>query len=195
MKAKLLGITLAMTLGVTAYAQHHHGHASPPAPMQGQGISPDQMSQMKSMMGMMQKMMPMMQKMQQAGSTPEQRAEMMRQMAPMMQNMMPMMQGMMNGSHTGHGAASTNPTAPHVRAYAEAMDRMHDPMNAGVAASDPDEGFVRGMIPHHQGAIDMAKIVLQYGKDEQVRKWANDVIREQQREIGEMEAWLKKNAK
>ena len=41
----------------------------------------------------------------------------------------------------------------------------------------------------------MARVVLQYGKDPQVKKWANDVIREQQREIGEMEEWLKKNAR
>jgi uncharacterized protein (DUF305 family) len=71
------------------------------------------------------------------------------------------------------------------------MDRMHGPMMQGIQEPDPDVAFVKGMIPHHQGAIDMAKVVLQYGKDEQTRKWAADVIREQQREIGEMQAWLK----
>jgi uncharacterized protein (DUF305 family) len=41
----------------------------------------------------------------------------------------------------------------------------------------------------------MAKIVLQYGKDSQTRKLAEDVIREQQREINDMQAWLQKNAR
>jgi uncharacterized protein (DUF305 family) len=58
-----------------------------------------------------------------------------------------------------------------------------------------DAVFMAMMIPHHQGAIDMAKVVLQHGKDEQTKKWANDVIREQQREIDEMQAWLNKRVK
>ena len=81
------------------------------------------------------------------------------------------------------------------KAYTDAMDRMHGPMMQAVQDSDPDAAFVKSMIPHHQGAIDMAKIVLQHGKDAQVKKWANDVIREQQREIDEMQAWLKKRGK
>ena len=68
-------------------------------------------------------------------------------------------------------------------------------MMEGVQASDPDVAFVRGMIPHHQGAIDMAKVVLQYGKDPQTRKLAEEVVRAQEREITEMQEWLKKNAR
>lgn len=75
----------------------------------------------------------------------------------------------------------------------EAAGRMHGPMLAGLQTDDPDVAFVRAMIAHHQGAIDLAKVVLQYGKDDQAKKWANDVIRDQQREISEMEDWLKKN--
>jgi uncharacterized protein (DUF305 family) len=51
------------------------------------------------------------------------------------------------------------------------------------------------MIPHHQAAIEMARIVLKHGKDEQAKKLANDVIREQTREISDMQEWLKKRAK
>jgi uncharacterized protein (DUF305 family) len=100
---------------------------------------------------------------------------------------------------SGHSGSQAMPAAPAqseaVKAYSTAMDRMHGPMMQGVQDPDPDAAFVKGMIPHHQGAIDMAKVVLQYGKDEQTRKWAADVIREQQREIDEMQAWLKAKGK
>jgi uncharacterized protein (DUF305 family) len=109
----------------------------------------------------------------------------------MMQQMMRGRMGMMPG---GMPAQPANLT-PASKAYMEAAERMHGPMMAGLQASDPDVAFVRGMIAHHQGAIDMAKVVLQYGKDEQAKKWANDVIREQQREIAEMEEWLKKHTR
>ncbi|MBL8702065.1 MAG: DUF305 domain-containing protein [Alphaproteobacteria bacterium] len=115
--------------------------------------------------------------------------------------MQQMMQGGMMGQggaggHAQHGAAPQAAALPaFTKAYVEAMDRMHGPMMEGVKAPNADVAFVRGMIPHHQGAIDMARIVLQHGGDDQVKKWAVDVIREQQREIGEMEAWLAKNAK
>jgi uncharacterized protein (DUF305 family) len=80
------------------------------------------------------------------------------------------------------------------RAYVEAMDAMHGPMMDGVMADDPDVAFVRGMIPHHQGAIDMAKAELQYGDDLWAKEMAQKVIDAQEAEIAQMKEWLAKVA-
>jgi uncharacterized protein (DUF305 family) len=102
-------------------------------------------------------------------------------------------QGTHHGGHSGHGKPSAAQAAdtPATKGYREANAKMHRDMDI-VFSNHADIDFVRGMIPHHQGAIDMAKVALQHGKDEQIRKWATDVIREQEREIAEMQAWLKK---
>ena len=71
------------------------------------------------------------------------------------------------------------------------MDRMHGPMMQGIANADPDAAFVLGMIPHHQGAVDMAEIVLKFGKDARNQHLAREIIAAQRREIGEMREWLK----
>ncbi len=96
--------------------------------------------------------------------------------------------------HNEHGAAPADETEA-TRAYVEAMDRMHGPMMQAAQDPDPDVAFVKGMIPHHQGAIDMAKTVQQYGDDEEMSAFAARIIETQQAEIAEMEAWLKKNAR
>jgi copper transport protein len=80
---------------------------------------------------------------------------------------------------------------PATRAYRDANAKMHRDMDISYSG-DADVDFVRGMIPHHQAAIDMARVVLEHGKDEQTKKLAADVIREQEREIAEMREWLKK---
>ncbi len=97
-------------------------------------------------------------------------------------------------SHDRHSTPMQRPHSmdtPAIKGYREANAKMHRNMDISYTG-DSDADFVRSMIPHHQGAIDMAKVALQNTKDEQVRKWASDVIREQEREITEMQAWLKK---
>jgi uncharacterized protein (DUF305 family) len=58
-----------------------------------------------------------------------------------------------------------------------------------------DVDFVRGMIPHHQGAIDMARVELKHGKDPVIRALAEKIIADQEKEIAQMQDWLKKNAR
>lgn len=77
-----------------------------------------------------------------------------------------------------------------VDAYAQSMMGMHDEMMAGLAHPDPDIAFVLGMIPHHQGAIDMARILLAAGSDPANMNLARHIIAEQQQEIDAMLDWL-----
>jgi uncharacterized protein (DUF305 family) len=84
--------------------------------------------------------------------------------------------------------------AASTKAYKEAHAKMmHDMHQTFTGNADVD--FMNGMIPHHQGAIDMAKVQLKYGKDAETRKLAEQIIADQEREIALMQGWLRKNAK
>ncbi|RIQ46281.1 DUF305 domain-containing protein [Bordetella avium] len=91
----------------------------------------------------------------------------------------------------GHAmpARSSVKDSPAIAAYRAADARMHHAMMVQYSG-DPDVDFMRGMIPHHQGAVDMAKVVLEYGKDPQVRKLAQGIVASQSGEIGMMNKWL-----
>jgi uncharacterized protein (DUF305 family) len=74
--------------------------------------------------------------------------------------------------------------------YMAGMKDMHDKMMAAVNESDPDKAFAKGMIAHHEGAIAMAETELKYGKDPEMRKLAQDIIKAQKGEIEQMNKWL-----
>ena len=96
----------------------------------------------------------------------------------------------------GHGAPAPGGAADtaSTKAFKAANDKMHGDM-AIKFSGNADVDFIAGMLPHHQGAVDMAKIQLQYGKDPKARKLARDIIKSQNTEIAFMKTWLAKNAK
>ncbi len=97
-------------------------------------------------------------------------------------------------AHQGHGspAPSTTKSSAATKAFEAANAKMHKDMTIKYSGN-VEADFVRGMIPHHQGAIEMAKVALQYGKDPEIRKLAEEIIKAQEGEIAWMRDWLKKN--
>jgi uncharacterized protein (DUF305 family) len=70
------------------------------------------------------------------------------------------------------------------------MHNMHVPYTG-----NPDVDFRTHMIPHHQGAVEMAKVALKHAKDPETKRMAQKIIDDQEKEIAEMQDWLKKNGK
>jgi uncharacterized protein (DUF305 family) len=72
----------------------------------------------------------------------------------------------------------------------DAMAVMERGMQAAPMNGEPGHDFVTMMLPHHQGAIDMARAVLLDTRDPELRNLALGIIAEQQNEINVMQAWL-----
>lgn len=98
--------------------------------------------------------------------------------------------GMMGSGGMMPGSGDSSPSS---QAFKAINTQMHHAMAISFTG-DADSDFVKGMIPHHRGAIDMAKVVLGFGKDPEIRKLAENVIKAQEAEIAQMNTWLKAKA-
>lgn len=78
--------------------------------------------------------------------------------------------------------------------YMAVEKKMQQEMS-GVKGSTPEEVFAAKMIPHHQGAVDMAQVALKHAKDPEIRRIAEKTITDQQKDIAELQEWLKKQKK
>jgi len=102
--------------------------------------------------------------------------------------------GMHGGGHgDSHAVMPKGDQSPSSLAFAGVNAKMHQGMDV-TFTGNADRDFVQGMVPHHQGAVDMAKVVLAFGKDPEVRKLAESIIKAQEEEIAWMNSWLQKTA-
>ncbi len=93
-------------------------------------------------------------------------------------------------AHAGHAMPPAASAAS--QDYMAGMERMNREMNVPMTGN-ADRDFAAMMIPHHLGAIDMAKVQLKYGRDPMLRKMARDIIKAQETEIAQLKGWLSKN--
>lgn len=96
--------------------------------------------------------------------------------------------------HDAHSPASAadaaRPVSGEEAAFLRENDAAMDKMMKDMAVhptGDVDRDFVAMMVPHHQGGIDMAVAVLRYGRNEQLRRLAQEIIVTQQQEIAAMQ--------
>jgi uncharacterized protein (DUF305 family) len=87
------------------------------------------------------------------------------------------------------GTMSMPAGSPADSAFAHGMKEMQRQMADAPMTGNPDQDFVAAMIPHHEGAIDMAEVELKYGHDPFLRRLARDIITAQMHEIADMKAW------
>jgi uncharacterized protein (DUF305 family) len=103
-------------------------------------------------------------------------------------------QGQSVHQHDAAPPAEASPTVSSNTSFdaqmTEAMERMHTAMAAMRSTGRPESDFLAAMIPHHQGAIDMAKAVLLVAQDPRIRNLAQSIITEQQYEIELMKTLL-----
>lgn len=200
MNYTLLTTVVILTLAGPAFGQSpqehqkHHpgGAASPPAPSAQPGTPPSTGQPQGQMGHMPQGMQGMMHGSASEGSTGGQAGMMMN--CPMMRGGMAGMGGRGMGAMSGAAVQQGGDQSVPSLAFRAVNDKMHRDM-AIELTGNVDVDFTRAMIAHHQGAVDMAKITLAFGKDPEVRKVAEEVVRTQEAEIAIMQGWLTKQPK
>lgn len=95
--------------------------------------------------------------------------------------------------HTSHPQGSMTADVPYWEGLMESMTRMHSAMSSVRPSADADTDFVALMLPHHQAAIDMARIELTFGTDPQLRRLAQEIVTDQDSEIQLMQLWRKQH--
>ena len=91
-------------------------------------------------------------------------------------------------------ATSDTNVTPSTKAFKAADDKMMMDMNRPMTGN-ADQDFVAGMLPHHGGAVEMARVEIQYGKDPEMLRLAHGIVAAQEKEIAQMKAWQKKHPK
>lgn len=198
MKTTLLTAVALLALAGPALAQaqtdHQQHHSSGSPQTQAQSQAPTQPQGQMPMGQMMQGMPGMMRGTQGQGAAGAGGRTGMMMNCPMMQGgMAGMMGGRGMGAMAGAARQGGDESVPSL-AFRAVNDKMHRDM-AIELTGNVDVDFARAMIAHHQGAIDMAKVALAFGKDPDVRKLAEEVVRTQEVEIATMREWLAKQPK
>lgn len=78
-------------------------------------------------------------------------------------------------------------------AFKTADEKMMHGMSAPAYTGNADQDFVAHMIPHHEGAIDMAEVELKYGKDPDLKRLARNIIKAQRDEVAFLKGWQAKH--
>lgn len=99
------------------------------------------------------------------------------------------MSGMNAGTHPKETPAVSGENGTLSTSAFQAADKSMMQKMAAPYTGDTDKDFVAHMMPHHEGAVEMAKIELQYGKDPALKRLAREIVRSQAREITFMKKW------
>lgn len=117
------------------------------------------------------------------------------------------MQNMPEACRTAAKAAPADPNSPvgdpalnqksseMMKGYGTVMERMRTPMMASMLIQDPDLAFACAMIAHHQGAVDMANMLKDSGKDDKMKEMAQKMVDAQKQEIDQLTAWVEDHGK